>query len=171
MYFQNCSTPQQVKDEYLRLAKILHPDVSGKDTTRQFQDMQNAYHARLNELHGYTVKDEAGKSHTYYYSPEREQKMAEIIENLVKANLPDRIVVEVVGTWLWVSGTKKDDGYIRELLKTNEMRWHSKRSRWYWRPNGKKSYFNKTATFSDLKSFYGSEKIKTEKQDRVMVGA
>lgn len=49
MYFTNCHTAADCKTRYRDLAKELHPDKQGGNSAA-FQQMQEAYEARLREL-------------------------------------------------------------------------------------------------------------------------
>lgn len=49
MYFDNCNTADELKHEYRRCSKQLHPDRNGGDD-RAFKEMQQEYERRLKKL-------------------------------------------------------------------------------------------------------------------------
>ena len=46
MYFQNCKTAEELKAEYKRLAKILHPD-NNNGNRADFQEMKANFEKRI----------------------------------------------------------------------------------------------------------------------------
>ena len=79
MYFQNCHTADQCKARYKELAKQLHPDKTGGDSTA-FQQMQTEYEAHLQEL-ATQAKREQNKIEF--------QKIVNAILEVVKATKPE----------------------------------------------------------------------------------
>ena len=157
MFFNNCTNPGQVKSEYRRLAKLHHPDIGGD--TRTMQDINTEYHATLSQMDGYTSIGSDDKEHTYKYNRDIEQAVMDKVIELLKLH-QCHWQIEVVGLWVWVSGTTKDD---KNLLNKNgaKMRWHSKRNKWYWKPyKNKTRYSNKS--FDQLRSYYGSTAFRQE---------
>ena len=68
------------------------------------------------------------------------------------------IEVELVGSWIWISGDTKTH---KATLKEIGCNWASKKLMWYWRPEEFKSYGRKSTSMNDIRNKYGSEKIKT----------
>ena len=69
MFFKNCTTPQEVKNEYRKLAKANHPDHGGDIAT--MQKINAEYLIALERLNGYTYTDQ-GQQFTYKYEYARE---------------------------------------------------------------------------------------------------
>jgi hypothetical protein len=53
-YFNNCYTPDELKAEYRRLVKLLHPDKGGSNA--DFQQMQNLYEQAESSINNSTTK-------------------------------------------------------------------------------------------------------------------
>ena len=157
MYFDGLGTVGEVKSEYRNLAKANHPDRGGDTAT--MQRINAEYRAKLESLHGQVSLGSDGKEHTYYYNAEVEQEVMDKIAELLGLDLPG-CEVELVGTWVWVSGDTKP---VKELLKQAGCRWHSKRSRWYWR---RFTYRRKYSglSMSQLRSAYGSQRFDAEER-------
>lgn len=179
MYFTQCHTVEQIKQEYKRLCFLYHPDVSGSNTTREMQDINAAYLAALARYHGQTREGSDGKTHTYYYNEARERAAMDVIDTLIKAGFSQAVIIELLGSWVWVSGIvyKSNDHAILQTLKhptrkrndgnpASLLKWHSKRGRYYWSPDGSKSHYNERASFDDLRWTYGSEAFKPQDDER-----
>ena len=165
MYFTNLQTVAEIKTEYKRLCFKYHPDVSGFDSTAQMQDINAAYLEALQALDGQTTSGSDGKDHVYNYDYAREVGAMDVIDNLLKSKLTASVEIELIGFWIWVSGTERKDKETRQILKDNGFLWHSKRLKWYWKPAGWKSYHAKNLDFDDLRAMYGGTKYRKQKEE------
>ena len=173
MLFQECSNVNEVKQLFKKLAFQYHPDRHPQEEFEQWntltRDLIAEYHEALEGRHGETSQGSDGRDHTYYYNEARESAVADKIKETIAANLPDAVTVWLIGTWIWLEGTSKDDQETRDKLTAMGYRWHGKRKKWYWR-QGKYRSRRSNHDFDTLKSIYGAEKIKDVKE-RERLGA
>ena len=161
-YFNDLETVAQVKQEYRRLALLHHPDRGGDTVT--MQAINAAYHEALKALDRSETVDERGETHRYYYNHTREQSvMDKIAETLAAKIITDDVEMILVGTWIWISGATRP---IQEQLKQLDYRWHGQRQRWYHRPPGHRSPYNRGVSFEGLMATYGAQYIKPEEDRR-----
>ena len=137
VYFATCNTVEAVKAEYRRLAKLHHPDIGGD--TETMQELNAQYHRALERMDGQRNHDDQGREHTYTYNRDREQEIMDKLGELL-AVLPGGVEIALIGLWLWIIGTEKEDKDTQGKLKEAGCRWHSKRKCWYWRPASMKHY-------------------------------
>lgn len=167
-YFKNCETVAEVKAEYKRLMFQVHPDLHDASEfdrwNAEAQKLNAAYHAALEAQHGTVYRGTDNEDHTYYYNRETEEAVAEKVQELIKARLSNHIDIFIIGTWVWVAGTRREDLEDRGKLKEAKLRWHSKRQKWYWHDGGYSTY-NPNASFEDLKAIHGSRKVNREEQE------
>ena len=154
-YFNDCKSPQQVKDLFKKLAFQFHPDITGRDTNEEMAAVINEYHKVLQSFDGYSFVGSDKKSHKYTYKEKVESAIVDTINELLRHNL-EGITIEVVGTWLWVHGNTYPH---KAILKSAGLRWHSRRQMWYRAPAGAKSRYNSRVSFNELKHYYGAEEV------------
>lgn len=156
-YFQNCTTFDELRQEYRRLCLTHHPDRGGD--TRTMQDI-NAAHAdatkRLASPEGWSKEAQHGKD----WSEGRESYYTELSEKLRKVlydllSIPD-IEIEITGYWFWID--HPDTRSIKEQLKANGCRWSRNKKRWYY--PGVPSRGRGRSGMSEIRSNYGSERVR-----------
>lgn len=156
-YFQNCTTFDELRQEYRRLCLAHHPDRGGD--TRTMQDI-NAAHAtatkRLASPEGWRKEAQHGKD----WSEGRESYYTELSEKLRKVlydllSIP-HIEIEITGYWFWID--HPDTRGIKEQLKANGCRWSPNKKRWYY--PGVPSRGRGRAGMSEIRSNYGSERVR-----------
>ncbi len=143
--FASCDTVNEARDLYRKLSKEHHPDLGGD--TDNMKLVNTAYES-------YTSRR--------CTTEERDTEavvMAKIVEVLLM-NLPEDCLVELVGSWIWVSGNTKEH---REELKASGMRWSGTRKRWYWHDGkvGKRRTSN--GSFEDVKLRHGARSFATSR--------
>lgn len=145
-FFTNCRTLDELKAEYRRLAMKHHPDRGGD--TRTMQDINGEYEqvfeilkARHNETH-----DE------HHQTTETAAEYRDIINRLMKL---DGLVIELCGSWLWISG----ETYAhKDELKAAGCRWSSSKKMWYWRhEEDSRPWHRGKSTIAEIRMKYGSQ--------------
>jgi len=158
-FFQNCSTVEEIKSEYRKLARQYHPDLGGD--TETMKALNNAYESALKSCNGQKSKDSEGKEHTYKYNAEVEQEIVDFIYAFNTLDLPLR--ADLIGVWVWITGDTKPH---KEALKSLKCRWHNKRAAWYFRPESYKGGFSSDGSLEELAAKYGCQNVNAYKDSK-----
>ena len=104
-FFAACTTLDELKKEYRRLAMIHHPDHGGDTATMQaINGEYSEAFARLKDQHN-AAADEA------HQTTETPEEFIAIISQLLR--FPG-LIVELCGSWLWITG---ETYAVRDQLK------------------------------------------------------
>ena len=144
--FKNVEGINEAKKIYKNLAKKLHPDMVGGD--EESFKLLNAIYTDLIE-------------HKIYFS--NDFKIDLELEKIISLILHfENITIELVGSWIWVSGDTKE---IKDKLKELGFKWAMKKKMWFYgemkgrNPNEK--------SMEEIKSKYGSETLKTNDKKKI----
>ncbi len=159
-FFNGWETVGEVKAMYRELAKQFHPDVGGNEETMKQLNIE--YHKVLESMNGQTRMGTDGKDHTYRYNSATEQAIMDKVNEILAVAYEQGLdwEVEIIGIWVWVSGTVRED---KGLLGYNKgeglgMKWQRNRLMWYWKPyKGRGRRSNKST--DELRDMYGSRKV------------
>lgn len=118
-YFKGVSTIEELKKMYKKLAKQYHPDLNlDKDTTKAMVDINNEYEF----LFGRLASDKDTKAgHSV------DDNFRSIIDELLKEKFTG-ITIEIVGSWIWVSG---DTYNVKDDIKALGFKWSKNNKKWY----------------------------------------
>lgn len=141
-YFKNISTVEEIKKHYKKLAIENHPDKGG--STEKMQDINNQYQDALKSCHGKKTGDKS-----YKYMKDVEQEIMDKLQQLIKL---DGLKFALIGYWLWVTGETKKN---KDTLKSNDLKWHSKRKCWYYKPRDWKNSRRSNSSLEELAGKYG----------------
>jgi hypothetical protein len=167
-WFGDCWTVEACKALYRDLAKRHHPDMVDGDCATM-QAVNAEYHARLEHFSGQTTKDSEGRDHVYTYNRGREQAIMDKIAELLRV-LPAGVEVALIGYWLWITGTVREDTATRAALKSAGCAWNHRRGCWYWRPQEMRHWGRQSrGSLADLAMRYGCRTF--ERRDDQQVAA
>ena len=143
--FKGIEGINEAKKIYKQLAKKLHPDVGGSDELFKM----------LNSIYTNILENGIYFSNEFKFDLEIEKIISQILHY-------ENILIEVVGSWVWVSGDTRE---IKEKLKELNFKWASKKKLWFYgemkgrNPNEK--------SMEDIKSKYGFETVKTKAKGKL----
>lgn len=153
-YFADCESLDEAKKIYKKLCVQLHPDVSGYDSTADFQKMQTEFE-----------KFRPGKEK---FDGEFDQwdatEYAFLIDQLIKIG---GISIEICGSWIWLSGNTKP---VKEEIKavdtgeTMRRGWSKNKDMWYFSPKGYRKRSGKQMEYEEIKTMFGSKTVKQKKK-------
>lgn len=152
-YFDGCNTLQEVKEVYRNLAKQHHPDRGGNLQIMQAINTQYAKAIEVIAKGGKFTQDEA----------EAEILQAEAYQEAINkvVNL-EGCKVELIGSWLWITGNTKEH---KDILKADPapFKWAKKKtdfSAWFFRTSEyKASNKGKKMDMEQIRNKYGSQTI------------
>ena len=139
-------TLEELKALYRKLAMINHPDRGGNDES--MKDVNNEYDFLFPKLKNIHMNKDGVKYEKDTF--ESVEFFKDLIAGLMKM---DDIVVEVIGSFVWVSG---DTLPYKNHLKDLKFLWHRDKSAWYLKPDNYKRYHSRNYSFNEIRDMYGS---------------
>jgi hypothetical protein len=135
------------------LAKVLHPDKRGR--TEDFQEMANQF--------------EAFKPQSEKFKGEHTVERKGICCDHRTIDEPHNIVIEIVGSFVWVSGDTKPVKDQIKAVKVGESyknaTWHKTKSMWFFSPTGYRRFSKGEYAMDDIREYYGSTVVNNHRNN------
>ena len=152
-YFVNCKTAEDLKKEYRKVAAKLHPDNNpGKDTTKDFQEMQAEFQQTFDRLKNVHVNADGEQ-----YEKETTETAGEFMDLINKLLSFPGVEVELCGSWIWVSGNTKE---CKEDLKNLGFKWSKNKTAWYYHREPYYKRNKRSLSMDEIRNMYGSAHFK-----------
>lgn len=144
--FRNLTGINEAKKVFKKLAQVLHPDKGGSN--EEFQE--------LNSVYNYYLENKLYFSNESKFDLELEKIISKILHY-------EDITIEVVGSWIWLSGIGTKN--IKDKLKELGFKWAKNKKKWFY---GEMRGRNPTEkSFDEITAKYGVETIKTKEKGRL----
>ena len=148
----NLSSIDELRQKYKELLIKYHPDNNSEDTTSIMQEINSEYDYLIKKLKGESTS-------TYDDSSFSEDDFKNILNELAK--LKANIVIEIVGTWIWVYGPGTKE--IKNQLKELHFKWSPKKQKWHYGTSHHR--MTKEVDMSFIRAKYGSTIFNPNEQE------
>jgi len=145
--FKGIEGINEAKKIYKELARKLHSDVGG--STELFKILNQVYNHILE--HGVNFLNDS----------EFDLELEKVISKILHF---ENIIIEVVGSWIWLSGDTK---HIKETLKELNFKWASKKKMWYYGEMKGRNPHQKS--MDDIKAKYGCQEVRTKQRNKLII--
>lgn len=153
-YFTNCKTAEELRKEFHKQCKTLHPDNGGN--ADEFKAMKAEFEKRWKNIGNIFTKAD-GETYRSKETMSAEQ-FADIVEEMIHWT---DCQIEVIGSWLWVSGNTFPR---REALKALHFGFSKKKKAWYYHYGSYKKRNKDYYTMDEIRAKFGTEPVHTEEQ-------
>ncbi|MCL2592149.1 MAG: molecular chaperone DnaJ [Defluviitaleaceae bacterium] len=145
-------TAEELKRVYKKLAVKHHPDNGGD--TEKMKVVNSEYFELFEKLKKIHTNAE-GEQYTKETN-ETPEEFINIINELIRF---DKILIEIIGSFIWVSGETKP---YKEQLKALGFKWSSNKLSWYLAPKDYKKRNHKNYSMDDIRGMYGSKEVENK---------
>lgn len=163
-YFADCKTIEEIKKRYRQLAQQFHPDHNrtGTDTNSIMADINSQYE-KFRYMKFTATNHETKKEYTQEFNPFDGYR--EIIDKLINLS---GITIELCGSWLWITGVKKEDKEKQSILKELKFTYSSPKNAWYWKPGTYRKKSKRELNLEEIRNLYGSARVQREEQQQAI---
>ena len=163
-YFKDCTSKEECKKLYKKLAFIHHPDRGGDLETMKTINAEFDYVMENNIFK--SSKKDAKKDTKKDYDFSSSQ-FKDIISALVRL---DGLEIEITGCFIWVTGNTYPQ---KDIIKSLGFRYSKNKKAWYIAPPeyfAQKRSYKKSYSMNDIRSKYGSTRFESEGNNTKMIG-
>ena len=149
-FFQGIENLEEAKKIFKDLAKKIHPDKGGKK--EDFQKLNSTFEKVILEF----TENQFKKNKKENEEVEVDKDLLNIINQLI---FQDLIIIELIGSWLWVSGETYN---IKDQLKKLGFKWSKNKKSWYYTKQELKKKRGYYKNLEDIKKVYKCNKFNTK---------
>lgn len=156
-WFKDVKTVEELRKQYRKLLKQYHPDNENGSV-----EITQEINAEYDRLFAILSKEEQTEEQSSTHDKDEENKAFKAVLNQIININAD---IEIIGSWIWIQG-----GYsYRELLKSINFKYAPKKKAWCWHFGEYRRHHKTEVSLDEIRSKYGSQKIKNKSRERQFV--
>ena len=148
---------EELKKAYRTLAMRNHPDIKG-GSVQAMQEINNEYDELFEVLKDRHKTATGTKYTSTVKTTETPEQFKEIINKIIGL---DGIDIEIIGSWIWVTGNTYP---CKEVLKSLNFKWGSAKKAWYWHNDDYKKRSKKHFDLDELRNMYDTTAVEKRPQ-------
>lgn len=157
-WFKDVKTVEELRKQYRALLKQYHPD--NENGSVEITQEINAEYDRLFAI--LSKKEQTDKQSADCDKTAENEAFKEILNKIININAD----IEIVGSWVWIT---KGAFEYKELLKEVGFHYASCKKAWYWHAEPYCRRSKREISLDEIRSKYGSQKIKNKSRERQFV--
>ena len=164
-FLKSAKNREQLKNLYRDLCKKYHPDLNrDRDTTEDMKQINAEYEYLVQILpkdSKEAEKQEKAKEegsipkHNNTVSADELKVEMELQKRIYKLVTLEGVVVEICGTWIWLSGNTKEH---KEVIKSLDFKWAKNKQMWYYGTTH--SHARRKYSMDEIRAMHGSQIVK-----------
>lgn len=160
-FFESVATLVDLKKQYKVLAFKHHPDRGGN--TAIMQKINSEYDFLMRKIINETDSDSYNEKSTWHNKEEHTEAELKVKAAFDKIVNLEGLIIEYIGTWLWVYGDTKQH---KEALKEAGLKWNRKVEKWIF--VGSPSRGRGNMSMEEIRARHGSEIIKGKSRAKLI---
>ncbi|PMM53547.1 J domain-containing protein [Vibrio splendidus] len=143
---------KEIKAAYRKMINQYHPD----------KDSGNVHYSQLINSAYKVLK---GLDEVIFSSVEMDKHISKKLQDAINAivNL-DGLIIEVIGSWIWVTGETKKH---KEILKENSYFYSRAKKAWYFKTGDRKRVRGSKSSLDDIRNSHGSQVVKSSSRKKL----
>ncbi|MFS1904441.1 MULTISPECIES: J domain-containing protein [Vibrio] len=143
---------KEIKAAYRKMINQYHPD----------KDSGNVHYSQLINSAYKVLK---GLDEVIFSSVEMDKHISKKLQDAINAivNL-DGLIIEVIGSWIWVTGETKKH---KEILKENSYFYSRSKKAWYFKTGDRKRVRGSKSSLDDIRNSHGSQVVKSSSRKKL----
>jgi curved DNA-binding protein CbpA len=159
-YFSPEMSIEELRKNFRRHCLVLHPDKGGD--AEEFKAMKNEYDYFIKLSAAGEAGRAAAKDRKPFYTYESEKALQDAIERFLA--IPD-IVVEICGSWLWITGNTFP---VHERIKALGAKFSRNKKAWYWSPTMSQGKMRGIYSMKKIREKFGSICLESEAEEKLI---
>lgn len=159
-YFTEIMSIEQLRTQFREYCLELHPDKGGDH--KEFIEMKAEYDKVIERASKTEFINAESENRKANFSFADEKELAEFLEKLMRVK---GVVIELCGSWLWVSGNTI---LVKDQLKGFGMRFSKKKTAWYYSPYMGKTKRRGRYSMEKIRDTFGSTIIQGSKEENII---
>lgn len=144
-----------LKSAYKKACLKHHPDKGGDV---EIMKLVNAAYDFLKKCNSWWSGEQARKA-------KRTTPLTETIQNMInKLKTIPGLKLEIIGSWLWVSGNTFDH---KKILRSLKLKFSGNKKSWYYHEGSYNKKGKKQFSMDDIRDIHGSENIKNDNSQSI----